>query len=108
MIEQLGLISEIARTAPPSVRIGVVPWWQVVDVFPMVEINLYDDRAVIVNTGDGVTHITNPRSVAVYAADFDRLCELAVWGDTAAAEADRIRLDYERLLETRSAANDHP
>lgn len=98
MIEQCELLAQLARNAPDRIQIGIIPWWQVIDTFPMVEINLYDERAVIVNTGDGVTYVTNQRSVQVYVRDFRHLCELAIWGEAAAVEFDRIADDYRGLL----------
>lgn len=97
MAEQLDHIAEVARTAPATVQIGIIPWWRVIDTFPMVSINLYDQRAVIINTGNGVTHVTAPREVAVFVEEFRHLCGLALFGEDAAAEADRIGSEYRHL-----------
>ena len=97
MAEQLDLIAEVARKAPAAVQVGIIPWWRVVDTFPMISINLYDERAVIINTGNGVTHVTAHREVAVFVDEFKHLCGLALFGEDAAAEADRIGTEYRYL-----------
>lgn len=99
MAEQVEHISREARADTGGrVRIGIVPWHAQVDFFPRTGFDLYDDtKAAIIGTNFGVAFLDKPGDVATYTQQLQQLGELAVFGEAAAAEFDRIAADYRRL-----------
>lgn len=96
MAEQAEHIARQARRDTGGrVQIGIIPWSTPADLFPLTNFDLYDDeRAVIVGTNFGTNYLDRPLDVAVYVRMFRRLRELAVFGDAAADEVERIAADY--------------
>jgi transcriptional regulator with XRE-family HTH domain len=99
MAEQVEHIAHRARLDTGGrVQIGIIPWSTPVDLFPLTNFDLYDDeRAVIVGTNFGTNYLDRPLDVAVYVRMFQRLRELAVFGDAAVAEIERIAGEYRAL-----------
>lgn len=95
MIEQLRRIAEVSEL--PNVRVGLIPWRTEAAVFPIHGFTVYDDRMVIVGTWTATASMTDPRDIAEYVELFTALEEIAVFGDEARAELERIAADYERL-----------
>lgn len=97
MLEQLDHL--VAASRLPSVRLGVIPPATPMDVFPMHNIDLYEDRAgdrtVIVGTLGGTAILDDPVDLHAHAALLERLRELAVWGDDARAALADLRRWYE-------------
>jgi transcriptional regulator with XRE-family HTH domain len=75
-------------------KVGIIPWTQPIDVFPMTGFDLYDARAVIVGTITGTAFLKSEGDVADYGALFQRLVGLAVFGEEAQAIAAGIAAQY--------------
>lgn len=92
-LEHLALASRL-----PSVRLGVIPPTAAVDVVPLHNIDLYErvggERTVVVGTLGGTVILDDPPDLDTHQALIDRLGELAVWGDDARAELDRLAAWY--------------
>jgi transcriptional regulator with XRE-family HTH domain len=88
MIEQL----EHLVTLP----VGIIPWTQPVDVFPLHGFSLYDRRTAIVGTRTATAFITDPRDVQEYAELVDALRELATFDTGPILE--RIVAEYRALV----------
>lgn len=98
MAEQLVHLARLARTVDPErVRIGVLPWTVAVDLFPMTSFDIYDERELLLGTDIGAAPIKASGDVAVYLDAFARLSRLAVFGEAAAGEFDRIAGEYRAL-----------
>ncbi len=96
MLEQTDHIAGLARTLEESrVRIGIIPWTTPVNLFPLTNFDLYDEsRAVVVGTNFGTSFLDRSQDVAVYVRQLEQLEELAVFGEAAALELERIAEDY--------------
>ncbi|MCY7342179.1 MAG: helix-turn-helix transcriptional regulator [Pseudonocardia sp.] len=91
MVEQLDYLATLCRTGSEGrVRIGIIPSSQPTDLFPRTDFDVYDDHAVIVGTDFGTCFLDRPHDVAGYVERFRRLTDLAVFGDGAAADVERI------------------
>lgn len=100
MCRQIDFIADLTRTHDPRrVRIGVIPWTQAVDVFPMTGFDFYDESMAIVGAGFGTSFLTRPLDVGAYVEQLEHLVELAVFGDDARAVLDSIAQDYRRPSE---------
>ena len=95
MAEQLDYIAEVSRRA--HVRVGVIPWTTVADVFPLHGFSIYDDRAVIVGTRVATAFLTEPEDVAEHVKLFGALEALAAWDDLARDHLGRIAADFRAL-----------
>lgn len=80
-----------------NVRIGVIPPATEVDVFPPCGFDIYDDTTVVVGVVGGAEYYNDRKRVALYVKMFTQLEQLAVFGDEARAELQRIADEY-RLL----------
>jgi transcriptional regulator with XRE-family HTH domain len=94
MAAQVEHIAEVSRL--PNVRVGVVPWTTEAPpgVFPGHEIQIYDDRLVIVGTETATANIQDPRDIAVYLSLFEAVEAVAVFSGEARAVLSRIAADY--------------
>jgi transcriptional regulator with XRE-family HTH domain len=101
MIEQLDHLATLTRTdSQGRVRIGVIASRQPTDLFPRTDFDVYDDQAVIVGTDFGTCFLDRPHDVSGYVQRFRRLTELAVFGEDAAAELDRIAERFRAMTVT--------
>jgi len=91
MIEQLDHLASLCRLdTADRVRIGLIPSSQPTDLFPRTNFDLYDDHSVIIGTDFGTCFLDRPHDVARYIEQLRHLTELAVFGDGAATEFERI------------------
>jgi len=99
MADQVEHVARWARADTAGrVQVGIVPWHVEMSFFPRTNFDLYDeDKAVIIGTDFGVAFLDRPVEVAKYVDQLRRLRELALFGESAAAEFDRIAADYRRL-----------
>ncbi|MGH3735372.1 MAG: helix-turn-helix domain-containing protein [Micromonosporaceae bacterium] len=95
MVEQIRHLSEVSHFG--NLRLGLIPWRMEASVFPSSGFHIYDDRLVIVGTKTATATIKDPRDIAEYVELFTALEEMAVFGDEARVELERIAADYERL-----------
>jgi transcriptional regulator with XRE-family HTH domain len=95
MAQQIEYLIEADRRT--NVRLGVIPWGTEVKVFPPCGFDIYDDHTVVVGVVGGAAYYNDPKDVALYVAMFTKLEQLAVWGDDARAELQRIAADYRGL-----------
>jgi hypothetical protein len=101
MVEQVEHLAQWARRDTGGrVQVGIVPWHAELPFFPRTNFDLYDEnKAVVIGTDFGVAFLDRPADVETYVKQLQRLSEVAVFGETAAVEFDRIASDY-RNLET--------
>ena len=82
MVAQLGHL--LSCTAMPNVRIGIIPFAaESRSMWTLESFNVFDDARVHVETLTAVVTVTVPGEVVVYLRAFDRLADLAVYGDQA-------------------------
>jgi transcriptional regulator with XRE-family HTH domain len=81
----------------PNVKLGFIPWYTPVDFVPMTGFHIYDRRAVVVGTWSGTAIIRHRAGIEMYEGLFARVSRLAVFGDDARAELQRIADEYRRL-----------
>lgn len=93
MVEQCDAVASRAREGG-QVQVGFIPWTRTVSVFPMTNFTIYDERAVVVGTDFGTAYIAGPRDVAIYVEQHRQLCNLAVFGEDAAREVERVGREY--------------
>lgn len=98
MAAQCDHIGRVAVESPERVRVGIIPWTQPVDVFPMHSFDLYDNRAVIFGTRTGTAFVTARPDVAGFVQLHAELVDLAVFGPAAADVSHRVAEDYRALL----------
>jgi transcriptional regulator with XRE-family HTH domain len=92
MVDQLDHIAEVSGL--PNVQVGIVPWTIVTNVFPGHAFHMYDEELVIVGTLTATASIQDPKDIAAYLQQFERLRALALYGHEALAELRRIRAEY--------------
>lgn len=97
MATQCERIAELAGRGDDRIRVGIIPWTQPVEVFPMHGFDLYDERAAIVGTTTGTAYITNGHDVAEYVTTFRQLASLAVYGRGCVALLEEIAEEYRKL-----------
>lgn len=95
MAAQMDWLIEVTRR--PNVRLGVVPWTTAVTVTCTHAFHMYDDAAVVFGTETASGVLDSEDDVAVYSRLFDRIEQVASFGDEARRELARIGGDY-RLL----------
>lgn len=102
MAEQVEHLARWARRDTGGrVRVGIVPWHVEMDFFPRTNFDLYDEhKAVIIGTDFGVAFLDRPADVEKYVLQLRRLTELAVFGEAAAVEFDRIAAGYRNLAQS--------
>lgn len=88
----------IARTIreKPAVRIGIIPFGETAEVFPVSSWDLFDERAVV----PGILRnqvILRDADVAPYVEQFEALAPLAAYDDEARAILARVAERYRRL-----------
>lgn len=93
-------VDAVASVDLPNVKVGIIPWTTPVDQFPMHGFHLYDDDAVIVGTETATATMTGAADIAAYVELFDMLEALAVFGDEARENFERIAADYRSLSNT--------
>lgn len=82
MTAQLGYL--LSCTAVPNVRIGVIPFSaESRSMWTLESFNVFDDARVHVETLTAVVTVTVPGEVVIYLRAFDRLADLAVYGNEA-------------------------
>lgn len=96
MAEQVEHLARVARLGPP-VRVGIIPWHRPVEVVVMHGFDLYDARAVIVGTETGTAYLTRPADVAAFSALFAVVVGVAVFGEAAVGELQRIAAEFRAL-----------
>lgn len=83
----------------PNVRVGVVPWTVPVNRAVIHGFQIFDDRAVTLNTETAFALVTDTRDVADYVARFELYAAFAVYGDEARAVLQRIANEYRALTD---------
>jgi Domain of unknown function (DUF5753) len=74
----------LSCTALPSVRIGIIPFHAGSrTMWPLEPSNIFDDTLVHVETLTAQVTVTVPGEIVTYLRAFDRLAELAVYGEDA-------------------------
>ncbi len=97
MAKQIEHIAEVSRL--PNVRVGIVPWTTEAPpgVFPGHEIQIYDDKLVIVGIETATANIQDPRDIAIYLSLFGAVESVAVFGDDARDVLSAIAADYRAM-----------
>jgi transcriptional regulator with XRE-family HTH domain len=95
MVEQLGHLAKVA--AEPGPRVGVIPWTRPARVFALHGFSMYDRRTVIIGTRSRTAFITDDTEVAEYAALWDELAALAVFGTDAVEIISGLAASYDSL-----------
>jgi transcriptional regulator with XRE-family HTH domain len=81
---QLGYLLE--ATTYPAVSLGVIPFAVIGrPVWPLEAFTLFDDARVYVELLSAQVTMTTPSEIVLYARAFEKLAELAVYGDDARA-----------------------
>jgi transcriptional regulator with XRE-family HTH domain len=94
MVEQLEHIAAAINRS--NVSFGLIPWHTAADVLPD-DFHLYDQRAVLVGTRSGTAIIGEATELEAYSKLFEKYQRLAVYGDRARAELQRITDEYRDL-----------
>jgi transcriptional regulator with XRE-family HTH domain len=94
MAAQIRHIREVAER--PNVEFGVIKWRTPVDVLPSTAFHLYDSATAVVGTSIGSAFIDDAASMNIYRKQFDRLAQLAAFGDSAIAALGELAADYDR------------
>ncbi len=95
MARQVEHIVQVSRRA--HIRVGVIPWGVEATVFPPCGFDLYDEHTVVVGVVGGSAYYNDPADVGRYVAMLTELERLAVFGDDARAELQRIADEYRTL-----------
>jgi transcriptional regulator with XRE-family HTH domain len=81
---QLGYLLE--ATAYPAVSLGVIPFAATGrPVWPLEAFTVFDDARVYIELLSAQVTVTTPSEIVLYARAFEKLAELAVYGDDARA-----------------------
>ncbi|MGH4017445.1 MAG: DUF5753 domain-containing protein [Pseudonocardiaceae bacterium] len=91
-VEHLTVLTELR-----NVRLGVVPWTRATNRPVLHPFQIYDERAIMLNTETATALITDVRDVADFEARFDIYAEFADYGDDACAVFGRIANEYHQL-----------
>lgn len=84
----------------PNVRLGVIPYDTVTPYSVAITgFHLYDERELVVTTNLGEARTTTPTHIADYAARFETLQSLALFGEDARGLLREIESRYLRLAE---------
>lgn len=94
MAEQLDHIGEISKLQ--NVKVGVIPWntESQPGVFPGHEIQIYDERMVIVGIETATANIQDPRDIAIYLDLFRAVETMAAFGEAGRDILTAIAGDY--------------
>lgn len=94
MAAQVEHIIEVSHR--PNVDLGIIPWSVEAPpgVMPGHEVYIYDNRMVIVGIQTATATIQDPRDIEVYLTLFASVTAVAVFGDEARIELERIAGDY--------------
>jgi hypothetical protein len=93
MAAQVRHIREVAER--PNVEFGLIRWRTAVDVFPATAFHLYDSATAVVGTSIGSAFIEDAASMRTYREQFDRLAQLAAFGDSAVEALHELAADYD-------------
>lgn len=97
MADQAAHIARLAVEAPSHFRVGIIPSTRPSGVTAMGSFDLYDTRVSVVGTDVATAWMTNPKDVQAYRRHFDRLVELADFGEAAVPTLDRVRRWYREV-----------
>lgn len=87
----------IGMSQRDHVAIGVIPWGTTAIAFPPCGFDIYDQATVVVGVFGGSTYHNDPGDVTQLMAMFTELMGMAVFGDDARAELQRIAGKYRAL-----------
>lgn len=90
--EHLAVLTELQ-----NVRLGVVPWTRATNRPVLHPFQIYDERAVMLNTETATALVTDARDVADFVARFNIYAEFADYGNDARAVFGRIASEYRDL-----------
>lgn len=92
MVEQVDHIIEMSQL--PNVRIGLIIRRTPASILAPHGFYIFDDRAVMLGTKTATALIDDLDDIATYGALFSELERLAVFGDEARAELNRVADEY--------------
>jgi transcriptional regulator with XRE-family HTH domain len=97
MTDQLARVQAVSRRA--SVRVGVLPWTMPLPRMPLCDFMIAGDPAVCVRVQTFTAGFTlaRPEDVAAYAAVFEALAAVAVYGEQADAVIADITAGFAKL-----------
>lgn len=99
--DQVPMAAQLARVLAmsqrPNVRLGVLPWGEVLPRVPLQDFTLIGDRAVWLETFTAEVTLTGPGDVAAYGQAFDAFEAAAVFGDQARAVVAGIAADLAHI-----------
>ncbi|SMF86595.1 hypothetical protein SAMN02745830_07193 [Streptomyces sp. Amel2xC10] len=95
MLAQLDRL--LAVESLSTVRLGVIPWRQVVPVMPRHGFTLCDTEAVVVETFRGEHVLDDPTAVAAYEDTFRRFEEAAIFGSDVRELLLQVMKDFRGL-----------
>lgn len=93
MVDQLEHLARLSEG--PGLKLGVIPDRVPAGFVVGNAFHIYDDRAVVVGLEVATAQLADPKDVTHFQELFDRLAEIAVFGDEARAEVERTRRWYE-------------
>ncbi|MGH3695096.1 MAG: helix-turn-helix domain-containing protein [Pseudonocardiaceae bacterium] len=96
MAAQAEHLAQLGQLA--NVRIGIIPWTRPTDCPIIHAFQIYDERAVWLNTEISAALITDERDVADFAARFDIYADFADYGDAARRVFERIANEYRGMM----------
>jgi Domain of unknown function (DUF5753) len=95
MIEQITHLTALSRFS--HIRLGLIPWTQHSGTFIGHAFHIYNDEIVAVGTAHGVQKTAEPEIVQTYRALFEKLKQIACFGEKARVELARISGQYSAL-----------
>jgi hypothetical protein len=95
MAEQVEHLIELGEL--PNVRLGLVPWTRAVNRPILHPFQIYDSRAVLLQTETSTALLTDTRDVADFTIRFDLYAAFAEYDDSARGELRRIATEYRTL-----------
>jgi len=95
MAQQADHLAEMVSM--PHVKLGIVPWTRATDCPVIHAFQIYDDRAVMLNTETAFALITDPREVTDYATRFEIYSSFGAYDVEARAVFERVAAEYRSL-----------
>lgn len=95
MITQCRHLVEVSR--PPHIDVGVIRWGVLATAFPPYGFDIYDRLSVAAGVVGGTTYYDNLADVNRHIKMLQELRRMAVWGDEARAELQRVADEYRSL-----------
>lgn len=93
MATQLSHLDQMIA-AVPTLRLGIVPLGVPQPIAPPAAFHVYDKQVAIDATQTATAFLTQPKDIAHYVREFDKLAGIALYGDGARDLLGRVAAEY--------------